>query len=248
MSQISAEQVGEVLVLKLNRAEKKNALTQEMYQTLATKINEAAGDFAIRCIVISSEGDSFTAGNDINDFANNPQMDEGSPVFNFLFAIHNFPKPLIAAVHGRAVGIGTTMLMHCDIVTANPNSVFSMPFVSLGLVAEGGSSYLFPRLVGHAKASEILLTGRSFTSDEALQMGLINEISKDHFGAAMKFANTLAEQPPTAVINTKALLKSGSHEALNQVMRAEGELFRMAMDSDEAQQAFMNFLMKKNKG
>jgi enoyl-CoA hydratase/carnithine racemase len=175
-------------------------------------------------------------------------MDEGSPVFNFLFAIHNFPKPLIAAVHGRAVGIGTTMLMHCDIVTANPNSVFSMPFVSLGLVAEGGSSYLFPRLVGHAKASEILLTGRSFTSDEALQMGLINEISEDHFGAAMKFANTLAEQPPTAVINTKALLKSGSHEALNQVMRAEGELFRMAMDSDEAQQAFMNFLMKKNKG
>ena len=248
MSQILAEQQGAVLVLKLNRAEKKNALTQEMYQTLASKINEAAGDFAIRCVVIASEGDSFTAGNDINDFANNPQMDEGSPVFNFLFAIHNFPKPLIAAVHGRAVGIGTTMLMHCDIVTANPNTVFSMPFVSLGLVAEGGSSYLFPRLVGHAKASEILLTGRNFTADEALQMGLINEISEDGFGAAMKFANTLAEQPPTAVINTKALLKSGSHEAINQVMRAEGELFRMAIDSDEAQQAFMNFLMKKNKG
>jgi enoyl-CoA hydratase/carnithine racemase len=219
-----------------------------MYQTLATKINEAAGDFAIRCVVISSEGDSFTAGNDINDFANNPQMDEGYPVFNFLFAIHNFPKPLIAAVHGRAVGIGTTMLMHCDIVTANPNTIFSMPFVSLGLVAEGGSSYLFPRLVGHVKAAEILLTGRNFTADEALQMGLINEISEDSFGAAMNFANTLAEQPPTAVINTKALLKSGSHEALNQVMRAEGELFKMAMDSDEAQQAFMNFLMKKNKG
>ena len=248
MSNILVEQQGAVLVLKLNRAEKKNALTQEMYQTLATKINEAAGDFGTRCIVISSEGDSFTAGNDINDFANNPQMDEGSPVFNFLFAIHNFPKPLIAAVHGRAVGIGTTMLMHCDIVTANPNTVFSMPFVSLGLVAEGGSSYLFPRLVGHAKASEILLTGRNFTADEALQMALINEISEDHLGAAMKFANTLAEQPPTAVINTKALLKSGSHEAINQVMRAEGELFRMAIDSDEAQQAFMNFLMKKNKG
>jgi enoyl-CoA hydratase/carnithine racemase len=248
MSQISVEQIGAVLVLKLDRAEKKNALTQEMYQTLATKINEAAGDFSIRCVVISSTGDSFTAGNDINDFANNPQMDEGSPVFNFLFAIHNFPKPLIAAVHGRAVGIGTTMLMHCDIVTANPNTVFSMPFVSLGLVAEGGSSYLFPRLVGHVKAAEILLTGRNFKADEALQMGLINEISEDHLGAAMNFANTLAEQPPTAVINTKALLKSGSHEAINQVMRAEGELFRMAIDSDEAQQAFMNFLMKKNKG
>lgn len=248
MSQILSEQIGAVLLLKLNRPEKKNALTQEMYQTLATKINEAAGDFAIRCVVISSEGDSFTAGNDINDFANNPQMDEGSPVFNFLFAIHNFPKPLIAAVQGRAVGIGTTMLMHCDIVTANLNSIFSMPFVSLGLVAEGGSSYLFPRLVGHAKASEILLTGRSFTAEEALQMGLINQVSSDHLSAAMKFAQELAEQPPTAVINTKALLKSGSHEALNQVMRAEGELFRMAMDSDEAQEAFMNFLMKKSKG
>ncbi len=247
MSNISTEQVGSVLHLKLNRPEKKNALTQEMYQSLGTKINEAAADFGIRAVVISSEGDSFTAGNDINDFANNPQMDEGSPVFNFLFAIHNFPKPLIAAVHGRAVGIGTTMLMHCDIVTANPNTIFSMPFVSLGLVAEGGSSYLFPRLVGHAKAAEILLTGRNFSADEALQMGLINSIAEDQLEAAIKFAQELAEQPPTAVINTKALLKSGSHEALNQVMRAEGELFRMAMDSDEAQQAFMNFLLKKSK-
>jgi enoyl-CoA hydratase/carnithine racemase len=248
MSNILTEQLGSVLHLKLNRPEKKNALTQEMYQTLATKINEAAGDFAIRVVVISSEGDAFTAGNDINDFANNPPMDEGSPVFNFLFAIHNFPKPLIAAVHGRAVGIGTTMLMHCDIVTANPNTIFSMPFVSLGLVAEGGSSYLFPRLVGHAKAAEILLTGRDFLADEALQMGLINTIADDQLSAAMKFAQELAEQPPTAVINTKALLKSGSHDALNQVIRAEGELFKMAMDSDEAQQAFMNFLLKKSKG
>jgi enoyl-CoA hydratase/carnithine racemase len=248
MSNILTEQLGSVLHLKLNRPEKKNALTQEMYQSLATKINEAAGDFAIRAVVISSAGDAFTAGNDINDFANNPPMDEGSPVFSFLFAIHNFPKPLIASVHGRAVGIGTTMLMHCDIVSANPNTVFSMPFVSLGLVAEGGSSYLFPRLVGHAKAAEILLTGRNFSADEALQMGLINTVDEDQLAVAMKFAQELSEQPPTAVINTKALLKSGSHDALNQVMRAEGELFKMAMDSDEAQSAFMNFLLKKSKG
>jgi enoyl-CoA hydratase/carnithine racemase len=248
MSNILTEQLGSILHLKLNRPEKKNALTQEMYQSLAIKINEAAGDFAIRAVVISSAGDAFTAGNDINDFANNPPMDEGSPVFSFLFAIHNFPKPLIASVHGRAVGIGTTMLMHCDIVSANPNTVFSMPFVSLGLVAEGGSSYLFPRLVGHAKAAEILLTGRNFSADEALQMGLINAVDDDQLAVAMKFAQELAEQPPTAVINTKALLKSGSHDALNQVMRAEGELFKMAMDSDEAQSAFMNFLLKKSKG
>jgi enoyl-CoA hydratase/carnithine racemase len=247
VSFILDEQIGAVLRLTLNRPEKKNALTQDMYQRLADKINEAAGDFSIRAVVINSNGDSFTAGNDINDFANDPQMDEGSPVFNFLFAIHNFPKPLIAAVKGRAVGIGTTMLMHCDLVTANPDTQFSMPFVSLGLVAEGGSSYNFPRLVGHAKASEILLTGRTFSATEALEMGLINAVAKDELSAAMAFANEIAEQPPTAVINTKALLKSGSHEALNQVIKAEGILFKLAAQSDEAQIAFMNFLTKKSK-
>ena len=247
VSFILDEKIGAVLRLTLNRPEKKNALTQDMYQGLADKINEAAGDFSIRAVVINSNGDSFTAGNDINDFANDPQMDEGSPVFNFLFAIHNFPKPLIAAVKGRAVGIGTTMLMHCDLVTANPDTQFSMPFVSLGLVAEGGSSYNFPRLVGHAKASEIFLTGRTFSATEALEMGLINTVSQDELGAAMAFATEIAEQPPTAVINTKALLKSGSHEALNQVMKAEGILFKLAAQSDEAQIAFMNFLTKKSK-
>jgi len=247
VSFILDEKIGAVLLLTLNRPEKKNALTQDMYQRLAEKINEAAGDFSIRAVVINSNGDSFTAGNDINDFANDPQMDEGSPVFNFLFAIHNFPKPLIAAVKGRAVGIGTTMLMHCDLVTANPDTQFSMPFVSLGLVAEGGSSYNFPRLVGHAKASEILLTGRTFSATEALELGLINQVANDELSAAMAFANEIAEQPPTAVINTKALLKSGSHEALNQVMKAEGILFKLAAQSDEAQIAFMNFLAKKSK-
>jgi enoyl-CoA hydratase/carnithine racemase len=139
------------------------------------------------------------------------------------------------------------MLLHCDLVTANPNTQFSMPFVSLGLVAEGGSSYLFPRLVGHAKSSEILLTGRTFSADEAKEMGLINSIAVDELAAAMAFANEIAEQPPNAVINTKALLKSGSHEALNQVIKAEGVLFKMATESDEAQLAFMNFLAKKSK-
>ncbi len=247
MSFIKSEQIGAVLHLTLDRPEKKNAITQEMYQTLANKINEAASDFGIRAVVISSNGDSFTAGNDINDFANDPQMDSGSPVFSFLFAIHNFPKPLIAAVKGRAVGIGTTMLMHCDLVTANPDTKFSMPFVSLGLVAEGGSSYLFPRLVGHAKAAEIFFTGRTFSAQEALEMGLINSIAEDELAAGMEFAREIAEQPPTAVINTKALLKSSSHEALNQVILAEGELFKMATQSEEAQMAFMNFLAKKSK-
>ncbi len=157
------------------------------------------------------------------------------------------PKPLVGAVKGRAVGIGTTMLLHFDYVAANTDTKFSMPFVSLGLVAEGGSSYLFPKLVGHAKASEIFLTGRTFSAEEALQMGVINKVGSDELNLAMEFAKEVSEQPPNAVINTKALLKSSSHEALNQVMLAEGELFKMATESDEAQMAFMNFLAKKSK-
>ncbi|NCV73979.1 MAG: enoyl-CoA hydratase [Actinobacteria bacterium] len=247
MNSILDQRQGPILRLTLNRPEKKNAITQEMYQSLADQINQAAGDFSIRAVVIDSNGDCFTSGNDINDFANNSPMGEGSPVFSFLFAIHNFPKPLIAAVKGRAVGIGTTMLLHCDYVTANSDAKFSMPFVSLGLVAEAGSSYLFPKLVGHAKASEIFLTGRTFSADEALQMGVINRVGSDELALAMEFATAVSEQPPNAVINTKALLKSASHEALNQVILAEGELFKMATESEEAQMAFMNFLAKKSK-
>ena len=247
MSHIQSEVNGAVLILKFNRPEKKNAITYEMYQTLADQLNKAKDDASIRTVVIGSTSTSFTAGNDINDFANNPIVGEESPVFNFLFAIHNFTKPLIAAVNGRAVGIGTTMMFHCDLAVANPKAIFSMPFVTLGLVPEAGSSFLFPKLVGHAKASEIFLTGRDIDAREALELGIINQVAEDELSAALKFAQEIAEQPPTAVQNSKALLKSANHEALNQVMRAEGKLFAIAMQSDEAQEAFMKFLSKRNK-
>ena len=247
MSHIQSEVNGAVLILKFNRPEKKNAITYEMYQTLADQLNKAKDDASIRTVVIGSTSTSFTAGNDINDFANNPIVGEESPVFNFLFAIHNFTKPLIAAVNGRAVGIGTTMMFHCDLAVANPKAIFSMPFVTLGLVPEAGSSFLFPKLVGHAKASEIFLTGRDIDAREALELGIINQVAEDELSAALKFAQEIAEQPPTAVQNSKALLKRANHEALNQVMRAEGKLFAMAMQSDEAQEAFMKFLSKRNK-
>ena len=247
MSHIQSEVDGAVLILKFNRPEKKNAITYEMYQTLADQLNKAKDDASIRTVVIGSTSTSFTAGNDINDFANNPIVGEESPVFNFLFAIHNLTKPLIAAVNGRAVGIGTTMMFHCDLAVANPKAIFSMPFVTLGLVPEAGSSFLFPKLVGHAKASEIFLTGRDIDAREALELGIINQVAEDELSAALKFAQEIAEQPPTAVQNSKALLKSANHKALNQVMRAEGKLFAMAMQSDEAQEAFMKFLSKRNK-
>ena len=245
MIDVLVEDRAAVRTITLNRPEKKNALTPGMYTIMAKALNEAAGDFAIRAVVITGAGSAFTGGNDISDFLETPPTGPDSPVFHFLYALHDFPKPLIAAVHGNAVGIGTTALLHCDIVVAAPDSKFQMPFVNLGLVPEAGSSLLFPKLVGHAKASEIFLTGRSFGAEEALGMGLVNKVSPDYLADAITMAEAMAAQPPTAVINTKALLKSGHHQAVSMVMEAEGELFRIALESDEAQIAFMNFLNKK---
>ena len=248
MTDILAEVADQVLTITLNRPAKKNALTPGMYTELNHRLAEAAGDFGIRAVVITGAGSAFTAGNDIMDFMNTPPSGEDSPVMQFLATIHNFPKPLIAAVHGNAVGIGTTMLMHCDLVYAAPDSKFAMPFVSLGLVPEAGSSLIFPRLVGHVKASEIFLTGRNFSATEALEMKLINGIEELPLAKAVEMAKVIAEQPPEAVINSKALLKSADHEAISAVMRVEGELFSLALASDEAATAFMKFLEKKQKG
>ncbi len=247
MSLIERELQEAILILKLNRPEKQNALTREMYQDLANAINEAHGDFRIRALVITTTSGHITAGNDLFDFLNEPPIEPGSPVMNFLEAVHNFAKPLIAAVTGNAVGIGTTMLFHCDYVTAHPSSRFSMPFVSLGLVPEAGSSLLFPRLVGHQIASQVFLSGEPFDANVAKLFGLVAEISESPLEIAMTFANKVAEQPPNAVIQTKALLKSELHEKVAAVMRAEGELFQMALQSDEAREAFMAFLSKRGK-
>lgn len=247
MSEVLADTDGQILTLTLNRPEKQNAITRDMYQTLANAINEANGDFGIRAVLITSSSQHFTAGNDLFDFLNTPPLEEGSPVMNFLGAIHNLSKPLLAAVTGNAVGIGTTMLFHCDVVVAAPNTKFSMPFVNLGLVPEAGSSMLFPRLVGHQRASKVFLTGEPFSPDEALTMGLIAQISESPIEVARGIALKIAAQPPNAVIQTKALLKSELHEKVAAVMRAEGELFQMALQSDEARDAFMNFLSKKGK-
>lgn len=248
MDEILVEDHGPVRQITLNRPAKKNALTPPMYAELTNQLNLATGDFAIRVVVICGAGSAFTAGNDIFDFLNTPPTSSDSPVMQFLAAIHNFPKPLIASVHGNAVGIGTTMLMHCDLVFAAADAKFQMPFVSLGLVPEAGSSLLFPRLAGHVKASEIFLTGRSFDSTEALEMKLINSIEADPLAKAIATSQIIANQPPEAVINTKALLKSGSYESVTAVMRVEGELFQMALESEEAQSAFMKFLESKSKG
>lgn len=247
MPQIKSTREGAIQILSFNRPEKMNALTREMYAGLANGLNEAAGDFAVRAVVITCEGEHFTAGNDISDFLANPPTSEDSDVARFLGSLLEFPKPLIAAVKGNAVGVGTTMLLHCDVVIAGPTAKFSMPFASLGLVPEAGSSYLFPLLVGYQRAAKIFLTGESFDADSALNMGLVASISSDPLGEAMQIANHIAQQPPQAMINTKALLKASKHDAVAAVMKAEFELFSLALQSEEAMEAFMNFMAKKGK-
>jgi len=247
MSEILATHSGSILTLSLNRPAKMNALTRAMYAGLTKGLNDAAGDFGIRAVILASEGDHFTAGNDIVDFMDNPPTSDSSEVAQFLAALLNFPKPLIAAVKGNAVGVGTTMLLHCDVVVASPSANFSMPFASLGLVPEAGSSFLFPALVGYQRAAKICFTGESFGADAALEMGLIAEIDSDALAGATKIAQHIAEQPPQAIINTKALLKARNHESVAAVMKAEFEIFAMALQSDEAMEAFMKFMAKKGK-
>jgi enoyl-CoA hydratase/carnithine racemase len=150
-------------------------------------------------------------------------------------------------VQGSAIGIGTTMLLHCDVVVADPGASFSMPFVTLGLVPEAGSSYLFPQLVGYQRASHILLTGESFGAAEAKEMGLVTLVSDDALEQGRLIAQKISKQPPTAVLHTKALLKSKSYDAVKAVMHAEAELFTLALQSHEAREALMNFATKREK-
>ena len=247
MSEILTSVDKRVLTLTFNRPEKMNALTRAMYAGLAKGLNDAAGDFGIRAVVLAASGEHFTAGNDIMDFMNNPPTSDDSEVAQFLASLLNFPKPLLAAVKGNAVGVGTTMLLHCDVVTAAPSANFSMPFASLGLVPEAGSSYLFPQLVGYQRAARIFMTGESFNADSAIEMGLVTAKDEDPLAHVMKIAHHIADQPPQAIINTKALLKAKNHDAVAAVMKAEFEIFSMALQSEEAMEAFMKFMSKKGK-
>ena len=245
MSDVVIGHSGPVTTVTLNRPEKMNAITREMYRLMAEAINGAAMDSSIAAVVIQSHGDHFTAGNDISDFLNNPPLEEGSEVWQFIKAAHDFPKILIAATQGNAVGIGATMIMHCDFAYASPTTRFRMPFVNLGLVPEFGASYLFPKSMGHRRAAELLLLGREFTGHEACEWGMVNEVVDDARARAHEIAAVIAEQPPNALVQAKQLMKSPDHERLNVIMNAEGELFQRALTSEEAQNAFMNFLMRK---
>ncbi|MBL4906922.1 MAG: crotonase/enoyl-CoA hydratase family protein [Sneathiella sp.] len=232
--------------LTINRADKKNALTQEMYAVLANSLNTAEKDADIRVSVITGTADSFTSGNDLMDFLQNPSSDEEKPVIQFLHALANIRKPLIAAVNGLAVGIGTTMLLHCDLVYASEDATFSLPFVNLALVPEAASSMLLPKMLGHQRAAELLMLGDTFTPQKALEFGIINEIvvPEKLEETSMAAAAKLAAKAPEALRLTKSLMKGDTDLVLKQ-MQAEGEVFGTRLTSPEAREAMQAFMERR---
>lgn len=247
MNQILTELEGGVLSVQFNRADKKNAITAAMHQALAHALRHAERDNAVRVALIHGAPDVFTAGNDLHDFLASPPHSTDAPAFQFLRAIHEFPKPLIAAVSGFAVGVGTTMLLHCDLVYCAPGTRFSLPFVNLGLCPEAASSFLLPRLAGYQRAAELLMLGEPFTAETAKEIGLVNAIVPAELlvATAMATARKLASKPAASLRETKMLMKQGIHEAVKLAMGDESEAFRERLESPEAKEAFAAFLEKR---
>lgn len=243
-SLILSQQQSAILTLTLNRPEKKNALNQAMYQSMADVLNAAAANPTIKVLIINSSSDNFTAGNDIVDFLANPSMQVDSPVYQFLQALITFPLPIIAAVKGFAIGIGSTLLLHCEQVFAEQSTQFSLPFINLGLVPEAGSSMLLPRQIGYQQAADLLLTGRQFNADEAQRLGFISQQVRNVDQAAWQYAQCLMEKPRSGLIETKRLLRKDD-EALQSRLHDELDAFVRHLNADAAKEALTAFTEKR---
>ena len=233
--------------IRIHRPDKKNALTLDMYTAMADALEKADADEGIRALFLTGTGNCFTSGNDILDFIQSPPTGEDSPVGRFLAAITQARKPLVAAVNGLAIGVGTTMLLHCDLVYAASEARFQMPFVNLGLCPEAGSSMLLPRMIGHQRASELLLLGDPFSAEQAREMGLVNAVfpAAELEEGALARARQLAAKAPKALQISKALLKGQQAEALEAAMQAEFEHFSALLKGPEAAEALSAFMEKR---
>ena len=242
---IQIERERGLLTLRLNRPEKKNALTRAMYSALAAALKQADEDPDIYAVLLTGSHECFTAGNDIADFIQQPPSDLDSPVFHFMLNLLECRKPVIAGVAGAAVGIGTTLLLHCDLVYVSADARLRMPFVNLGLCPEFGSSLILPRLLGHAKAAELLLLGERFSGEQAAAWGIANE-ALDSGEAALAKAREMALRfeslPPEAVRISKQLMKAPDRELLRKVIEEEGALFTQRLRSPEAMAALSGFI------
>jgi enoyl-CoA hydratase/carnithine racemase len=236
-----------VTTVTLNRLDRKNSITAQMYGAMADALAAAAADAAVRVLVFQGHETVFSAGNDIGDFLNQPPATQDSPVFRFLRGLATFEKPLLAAVCGPAVGVGTTMLFHCDLVYAGDNAAFSMPFVNLGLCPEAASSLLVPRMLGYHRAAEALLLGEPFMAEAALEVGLVNRVvpPTEANGVAQAAAQKLAAKPLSSLIETKRLMKRGQQQTVLERMAAEGEVFARLLAAPAAREAFGAFMEKR---
>jgi enoyl-CoA hydratase/carnithine racemase len=236
-----------VMTITLNRVEKKNSITSTMYAAMADALVQAEADRAVRAVVFQGHETIFSAGNDIADFLSAPPSSPDAPVFRFLRAISTISKPVLAAVCGPAVGIGTTLLFHCDLVYAGDNAAFSMPFVNLGLCPEAASTYLAPQLMGYGRAAEALLLGEPFLVEAALEMGLINRIVPPAEAAALaqRQARKLAAKPLSSLIETKRLMKKGQASIVAERIAEEGACFGRMLGEPASREAFTAFMEKR---
>ena len=247
MTDILSHTESGVMTITLNRVDKKNSITAAMYSTMADALAQATQDDSVRAVVVQGHATVFSAGNDIGDFLNHPSSGDDSPVMRFLYGISSFPKPLIAAVCGPAVGVGTTMLFHCDLVYAGDNAAFSMPFVNLGLCPEAASSLLVPQMLGYHRAAEALLLGEPFMAEAALEVGLVNRIvpPTEANAVAQAQARKLAAKPLTALMETKRLMKKGQASLVAQQISDESAIFGRMLREPAAREAFGAFMEKR---
>ena len=244
---IRSETGGRVARIRFDRPEKKNAITAEMYAQLADALARAREDSNVRAILLQGSAECFTAGNDLNDFLERPPHGEGSPTWRVFEILPALDKPLVAAVGGPAVGIGTTLLLHCDLVYASRDARFQLPFVPLGVVPEFGSTYLLPLLAGYQRAAELLLLGQSFTAEKAYEIGIVTAVVPQDrlLDEAAKAAAALAALPPQSVRITKRLMKSWHAQVVKAAIAEEGRVFLERLASPEAKEAMRAFLEKR---
>src|SRR5215831_2937618 len=247
MSDIVTERSNGILRVELNRPERKNALTGAMYAGLADIFNKAAEDEEVRVVLWHGAGDSFSAGNDVGDFLKNPPGPSESPQSRLMDAFIGFEKPIVVAVRGAAVGAGTTMLTHCDVVYAGESARFQLPFINLALVPEFGSSYSLPARIGHLRAAELFLLGEPFGAARAAELGLVTRVVPDQhlFATAMETAQKLAAKPSGALRDSKRLLKQGSIDQVKAAIKREMQEFSEHVRSADAKEALSAFLEKR---
>jgi len=247
MEDIVTEHSGSILRIQFNRPTKRNAMTSAMYLALARIFNEAANDESARVVLWHGAGDSFCAGNDIEDFLRNPPGPGESPQAGLMNAFLNFDKPVVAAVQGAAIGGGTTMLTHCDFIYAGESAKFQMPFINLALVPEFGSSCSVPAWIGHVRAAELILLGAPFDARRAAELGLVTEVvsDKDVLARATETARKLAAKPAAALQASKRLMKRPFLEQIKAAMKAENEEFSAQVRSPDAKEALTAFLEKR---